>query len=63
MLGDDRAATDLVQPSARALPGERGSYGGRPRNAHQVEARTAGLISVDRRHRAHAGLRVTDVYT
>ena len=61
VLGDDRAATDLVQALASAIPGVRGIYGGRARNAHQVEAFTANLISVNRRYKAHSGLRVTDV--
>ncbi|MER7271889.1 NADPH-dependent F420 reductase [Micromonospora carbonacea] len=61
VLGDDRAATDLVQDLAAVIPGVRGIYGGRLRNAHQVEALTANLISVNRRYKAHAGLRVTDV--
>ena len=61
VLGDDREATDLVQALADAIPGMRGIYGGRLRNAHQVEALTANLISVNRRYKAHAGLRVTDV--
>ncbi|MFI2714017.1 NADPH-dependent F420 reductase [Micromonospora sp. NPDC018662] len=61
VLGDDREATDLVQELAAAIPGVRGVYGGRLRNAGQVEAFTANLISVNRRYRAHAGLRVTDV--
>jgi 8-hydroxy-5-deazaflavin:NADPH oxidoreductase len=61
VLGDDRAATDLVQALAAAIPGVRGLYGGRLRNAHQVEALTANLISVNRRYKVHAGLRLTDV--
>jgi NADPH-dependent F420 reductase len=61
VLGDDREATDLVQALASVVPGMRGVYGGRLRNAHQVEALTANLISVNRRYKAHAGLRVTDV--
>jgi NADPH-dependent F420 reductase len=61
VLGDDREATDVVQSLADAVPGMRGVYGGRLRNAHQVEALTANLISVNRRYKAHAGLRVTDV--
>ena len=61
VLGDDREATDLVQALAGSIPGMRGVYGGRLRNAHQVEALTANLISVNRRYKAHAGLRVTDV--
>src|SRR5664280_2346741 len=61
VLGDDRAATDLVQALASRVPGIRGIYAGRLRNARQVEALTANLISVNRRYQAHAGLRVTDV--
>ena len=61
VLGDDRAATDLVQELVARIPGMRGIYAGRLRNAHQVEAMTANLISVNRRYTAHAGLRVTDV--
>jgi NADPH-dependent F420 reductase len=61
VLGDDREATDLVQALASAVPGMRGVYGGRLRNAHQVEALTANLISINRRYKAHAGVRVTDL--
>ena len=61
VLGDDREATDLVQALAGRIEGMRGVYAGRLRNARQVEALTANLISVNRRYKAHAGLRVTDV--
>jgi NADPH-dependent F420 reductase len=61
VLGDVREATDLVQELADVLPGVRGVYGGRLRNAHQVESLTANLISINRRYRAHSGIRVTDV--
>jgi 8-hydroxy-5-deazaflavin:NADPH oxidoreductase len=61
VLGDDREATDLVQALAAQVPGMRGVYAGRLRNAGQVEALTANLVSVNRRYKAHAGLRVTDV--
>jgi NADPH-dependent F420 reductase len=61
VLGDDRAATDLVQALADTIPGVHGVYAGRIRNAHQVEALTANLISVNRRYKAHAGVRVTDI--
>jgi 8-hydroxy-5-deazaflavin:NADPH oxidoreductase len=61
VLGDDRDATDLVRALADAIPGMRGLYAGRLRNARQVEALTANLIAVNRRYRAHAGIRVTDV--
>jgi NADPH-dependent F420 reductase len=61
VLGDDRAATDTVQALAGLIPGVRGVYGGRLRNAHQIEALTANIISVNRRYKAHAGLRITDI--
>ncbi|MDF1605340.1 NADPH-dependent F420 reductase [Nocardioides sp. YIM 152315] len=61
VLGDVREATELVQALASTIPGVRGVYGGRLRNAHQVEALTANLISVNRRYKAHAGIRVTDI--
>ncbi|MDX6199563.1 MAG: 8-hydroxy-5-deazaflavin:NADPH oxidoreductase [Actinomycetota bacterium] len=61
VLGDDRTATDLVQALVERIPGMRGIYAGRLRNAHQVEALTANLISINRRYKSHAGLRVTDV--
>lgn len=61
VLGDDREATDRVQALADVVPGMRGVYAGRLRNTRQVEAMTANLISVNRRYKAHAGLRVTDV--
>jgi NADPH-dependent F420 reductase len=61
VLGDDREATDLVQALAARIPGMRGVYAGRLRNCGQVEALTANLVSVNRRYKAHAGLRVTDV--
>jgi 8-hydroxy-5-deazaflavin:NADPH oxidoreductase len=61
VLGDDRAATDTVAALAAQIPGMRGVYGGRLRNCGQVEALTANLVSINRRYRAHAGLRITDV--
>ncbi|MFF0409888.1 NADPH-dependent F420 reductase [Kitasatospora sp. NPDC004745] len=61
VLGEERAATDVVQALAGRIPGMRGVFAGRLRNAHQVEALVANLISVNRRYKAHAGLRVTDV--
>jgi NADPH-dependent F420 reductase len=61
VLGDDREATDLVQALANRIAGIRGIYGGRLRNAGQVEAMTANLISMNRRYKVHAGIRVTDV--
>ncbi|MEV3853386.1 NADPH-dependent F420 reductase [Streptomyces sp. NPDC050095] len=61
VLGEARADTDLVQALAGRIPGMRGVFAGRLRNAHQVESLVANLISTNRRYKAHAGLRVTDV--
>jgi NADPH-dependent F420 reductase len=61
VLGDDRGATDLVAALAGIIPGIRGVYGGRARNAHQVEAFTANLVAVNRRYRTHSGVRLTGV--
>jgi NADPH-dependent F420 reductase len=61
VVGDDRASMDLVQALAGRLPGMRGIYAGRLRNARQVEALTINLVSVNRRYKAHAGIRITDV--
>ncbi|ORT60389.1 NADPH-dependent F420 reductase [Streptomyces sp. CB03238] len=61
VLGEKRADTDIVQALAGRIPGMRGVFAGRLRGAHQVEALVANLISVNRRYKAHAGLRLTDV--
>ncbi|MEW2632451.1 NADPH-dependent F420 reductase [Streptomyces sp. NPDC048389] len=61
VLGEARADTDIVQALAARIPGMRGVFAGRLRGAHQVESLVANLISMNRRYKAHAGLRVTDV--
>jgi NADPH-dependent F420 reductase len=61
VLGDRRADCEIVQALAARIPGMRGVFAGRLRNAHQVEALVANLISVNRRYRAHAGVRLTDI--
>ncbi|WP_225830885.1 NADPH-dependent F420 reductase [Streptomyces sp. NK08204] len=61
VLGEQRADVEIVQALAGRIPGMRGVFAGRLRGAHQVEALVANLISVNRRYKAHAGLRVTDV--
>jgi len=61
VLGDDRNAVATVAALADRIPGMRGIYGGRLRNAGQVEAFTANLIAINRRYKAHAGVRITDV--
>lgn len=59
VLGDDRAATDVVRTLAQQMPGVRGVYGGRLRNAGQVEALTANLIAINRRYKIRSGIRIT----
>ncbi|MDN5856117.1 MAG: NADPH-dependent F420 reductase [Actinomycetia bacterium] len=61
VLGEDRDAIGRVIELVDLLPGMRGIYGGRLRNAHQVEALTANLIAINRRYKSHAGIRITDV--
>ncbi|MCM1975355.1 NADPH-dependent F420 reductase [Streptomyces sp. G1] len=61
VLGEARADVETVQALAGRVPGMRGIFAGRLRNAHQVESLVANLISVNRRYKAHAGLRITDV--
>lgn len=61
VLGEVRADCELVQALAARIPGMRGVFGGRLRNAHQVESLVANLISVNRRYKAHAGIRLTDI--
>jgi len=61
VLGDDRPATDLVRALAELMPGVRGLFAGRLRNAGQVEALTANLIAINRRYKARSGIRITGV--
>jgi len=61
VLGEERDDTDLVRSLADAIPGMRGVFAGRLRNAGQVEALTANLIAVNRRYKTHAGITVTGV--
>ncbi|NGN69753.1 NADPH-dependent F420 reductase [Streptomyces sp. A7024] len=60
-LGEVRADVEQVQALAQRIPGMRGVFAGRLRNAHQVESLVANLISVNRRYKAHAGVRLTDI--
>ena len=61
VLGEDREATDIVRALADRIPGVRGIFGGRLRNAHQVEAFTANLIAINRRYKTNSGLRITNL--
>lgn len=61
VLADDRSAADEVIALADLIPGMRGVFAGRLRNACQVEALTANLISINRRYKVHSGVRITDL--
>jgi NADPH-dependent F420 reductase len=58
---EDREVIGIVAALAARIPGMRGIYAGRLRNAHQIEAFTANLIAINKRYKAHAGIRVTDL--
>ena len=58
---EERELVGIVAALAARIPGMRGVYGGRLRNAHQVEAFTANLIAINKRYKTHAGIRVTDL--
>ena len=61
VLGEDRAAVQTVCELAGAIPGARGVYAGRLRNAGQVEALAANLIAINRRYRVNAGIKIMDL--
>jgi NADPH-dependent F420 reductase len=61
VLGEDRAAVELVCELANDVTEAGGLYAGRLRNAGQVEAFTANLIAINRRYRTHAAIEITGV--
>ena len=61
VLGDDAEAVAAVRALAGRIDGMRGVYAGRLRTARQVEALTANLIAINKRYKAHAGIRITDL--
>jgi 8-hydroxy-5-deazaflavin:NADPH oxidoreductase len=61
VLGEDRDAVAVVCDLASVIPGARGIYAGRLRNAGQVEALAANLIAINRRYKTHAGVTITGV--
>ena len=61
VLGEDRDAVAVVCDLASAIPGARGIYAGRLRNAGQVEALAANLIAINRHYKSHAGITITGV--
>ncbi|WFE29572.1 NADPH-dependent F420 reductase [Solwaraspora sp. WMMD791] len=61
ICAEDRDAVAVVAALAARIPGMRGIYAGRLRNAHQIEALTANLIAINRRYKTHSGVRITEV--
>lgn len=59
VVGDDQAACDIVKDLATTIPGVRGVYAGLLRNALQVEALWANLLSVEAHDGGRVGYRVT----
>ena len=59
MCGDDADAKQLALELAQQLVGGRALDAGRLRSARALEAMTGVLVSINRRYKAHAGLRVT----
>ena len=61
VVGDTREANDLVQQLAGRLPGMRGVYAGRLRDAGPVEALANNLTAMNRRYQETPGIRITGV--
>jgi len=59
ITGNNKKATDFSQLLVDRIKGMRGIYAGKLRNSGQVEALTANLISINRRYKIHAGIRIT----
>lgn len=61
VLAEDRAAADSIIDLVNVIPGLRGIFAGRLRNAGQVEALTANLIAINRRYKTHSSIRITGI--
>jgi NADPH-dependent F420 reductase len=59
VAGDDPAAKGLVLELADQIPGCRGVDAGPLRLARHLEGFTAVIVGINRRHKIHAGLRVS----
>jgi 8-hydroxy-5-deazaflavin:NADPH oxidoreductase len=59
VVGDDPEARTVVTGLADAIPGCRGIDAGPLRLARYLEGLTAVVVSVNRRYRIHAGVRIT----
>ena len=61
VLGEDRDAVAVVCDLATAIPGARGIYAGRLRNAARSKRCSANLIAINRRYKTHAGIAISGV--
>ena len=61
VVGDHADAKQAAIALAERIPGLRGVDAGPLRLAGTLEAMTAVLLSINRRYKAHAGIRITDV--
>jgi 8-hydroxy-5-deazaflavin:NADPH oxidoreductase len=59
VASDDPAAKGLVLELADQIPGCRGVDAGPLRMARQLEGFTAVIVAINRRHRIHAGVRIS----
>ncbi|QYJ02546.1 NADPH-dependent F420 reductase [Nocardioides panacisoli] len=59
VVGDVKDTKQVAMDLAAAVTGRRGIDGGKLRLARQLEPFTAVLISINRRYKAHSGIRVT----
>ncbi len=59
VVGDVLEAKEVAMDLAASVTGRRGIDGGKLRLARQLEPFTAVLISINRKYKTHAGLRIT----
>jgi NADPH-dependent F420 reductase len=60
-VGDDDEAKTVAMELAQAVTGREGISAGKLRLARQLEPFTAVLISINRKYKAHSGLRITGI--
>ena len=58
-VGDSDEGKEVAMELARAVTGRRGISAGKLRLARQLEPFTAVLISINRKYKAHSGIRIT----
>ena len=60
-VGDSDEAKQVAMDLAEAVTGREGISAGKLRLARQLEPFTAVLISINRKYKAHSGLRITGI--